>query len=747
VISRRVNNCCGFEVKYDSIIVRGKPVANFAVLPDSGCTPMPVLFQLDGLIKGVADSAQISFGDGQSIRFQPNRILQGNKYIYQWGQKTHLYQYGGFNDTTYTATLTVYNSCGDSSISKSIYLQANTVQAFLSTNKTQGCAPLTVQFTNLSFNYTSASWCFNYNGTACTGAASVLTNPSWTFTTPGTYTVALFVNNGCGYDTTLTTINVFPSPNVTASANGPKCIGEDIQFTSSGSMSGGGLLAYTWNFGDGGSSFLSSPIHAFNTSGTKLVRVYVQSANGCVDSSQITVIVNPSPAVDFSFNTNCINNQPIAFTNLSTIALGSIATFSWNFGDGNTSNAQSPTHTYAAAGTYKITLIAMSNNGCIDSASKLLILHPIPNPLVQPLLTGGDSCSVPQTYTFQNTTQNATGDYWDFHYNGQRGVFTSALKSPSFTYQTAGIYTVAYFAQNAFGCGDTLFIPLVIRDGVEVDLTVSPLEGCAPLTVTAQFNVVVNPQLDTVDQFIFYPGDGSRILTTQTNFTHTYTIPGKFVPSVVVKTKGNCTDSTHSADTVTVHPKPSVDFEMVKLNWRKIQFNNLTNPIGGNTYSWDFGDGAKSTDLSPSHEYLESLVGEDTLVICLAATNAFGCADTLCKPLWLWKAQLAVPNAFSPDLDYVGDDNVFAPKGHSLGTYRLEIYDKWGNMVYRTDAVDADGIPTQPWNGRYMNNGDPLPMGAYVWKIYAVFNDGTRWVGQEDVFQVVRDFGTVTLLR
>jgi hypothetical protein len=186
---------------------------------------------------------------------------------------------------------------------------------------------------------------------------------------------------------------------------------------------------------------------------------------------------------------------------------------------------------------------------------------------------------------------------------------------------------------------------------------------------------------------------------------------------------------------------------MVKLNWRKIQFNNLTNPISGNMYAWDFGDGEKSTDLSPSHEYLESIVGEDTLVICLTATNAFGCADTLCKPLWLWKAQLAVPNAFSPDLDYVGDDNVFAPKGHSLGTYRLEIYDKWGNKVYQTESVDADGIPTQPWNGRFMNTGDPLPMGAYVWKIYAVFNDGTRWMGQEDVFQVVRDFGTVTLLR
>jgi hypothetical protein len=141
------------------------------------------------------------------------------------------------------------------------------------------------------------------------------------------------------------------------------------------------------------------------------------------------------------------------------------------------------------------------------------------------------------------------------------------------------------------------------------------------------------------------------------------------------------------------------------------------------------------------------VVGIDTINVCLAIENGYGCRDTICKPLWLWKAQLSVPNAFTPNLDYVEDDNVFAPKGHSLGTYKLSIYNKWGNLVYYTDKVDSDGIPIEPWNGRFMNTGDPLPMGAYVWKIYAVFNDGTRWLGEEDAYEIIRDFGTVTLLR
>jgi PKD repeat protein len=747
VVSRKVSNCCGLRESLDSLIVRGKPVANFAVLPDSGCTPLNVLFQLDGLIKGPSDSARLVFGDGQSSVFSPIKILQGNKYIYQWGPKNHLYQYGGFNDTTYLATLTVYNDCGDSSISKPIYLQANTVQAFFTTNKSQGCAPLIVNFTNQSFNYTTNAWCFSFSNNNCTGGSSVATNPQWTFTVPGTYTVALFVNNGCGYDTAYKVITVFPSPNIAASSNAPKCIGEPIQFQSTASMSGGGLLAYTWNFGDGTSSILSSPSHTFLTAGNKLVRVYVQSQNGCIDSTSLVAPVSPIPAVGFSFSTNCFNNQPIVFTNTSTISSGSIATFSWDFGDGNTSNLQSPTHSYSTPGAYQVRLIAMSAVGCIDSLKQTLILHPIPAAAISPKLISGDSCSIPQTYQFTNNTVGAIGHYWDFNYSGPRGVNTSLLTSPVFTFSNAGIYTVAYFAQNSFGCGDTSFLTIVVRDGVIAQFNYSPLAGCSPLTIQANFNALITPGIDTLDYFLFYPGDGSVVSTTNLNNNYVYSVPGKFTPSLVAFTVGGCKDSIYSTDTITVYPSPSGDFDIVKINWRKIQLINRTQPPTGNTYSWNFGDGNTSNDISPTHEYSANVVGIDTINVCLAIENGYGCRDTICKPLWLWKAQLSVPNAFTPNLDYVEDDNVFAPKGHSLGTYKLSIYNKWGNLVYYTDKVDSDGIPIEPWNGRFMNTGDPLPMGAYVWKIYAVFNDGTRWLGEEDAYEIIRDFGTVTLLR
>ena len=55
------------------------------------------------------------------------------------------------------------------------------------------------------------------------------------------------------------------------------------------------------------------------------------------------------------------------------------------------------------------------------------------------------------------------------------------------------------------------------------------------------------------------------------------------------------------------------------------------------------------------------------------------------------------------------------------------IFDKFGNMVFKTNQLNNKGAPTEGWDGT--KNGDPLPQGTYVWKIYAQFSDGTYWPG------------------
>ena len=183
-MSRSLFNCCGSTSVTDSIIVQTPPVADFVILPDSGCTPFNTILQFDGLIKGQADSAYIDFGDGTNLSFKPTILSQGSGFVYQWGQVNHTFTYGGNLDTTYYVSLSVYNDCGDSSLTLPVYLQPNTVQAAFGMNQSSGCSPLTVDFTNYSYNANSVVWCFDWDSTmvSCNGGGSTAMNPTWIFT-------------------------------------------------------------------------------------------------------------------------------------------------------------------------------------------------------------------------------------------------------------------------------------------------------------------------------------------------------------------------------------------------------------------------------------------------------------------------------------------------------------------------------------------------------------------------------------
>ena len=83
-LSREIFNCCGSNYIEDSIIIRTPPVADFVILPDTGCTPLNTIIQIDGLIKGQADSAYFDFGDGSNTSILPTKIQQGSSFVYQW---------------------------------------------------------------------------------------------------------------------------------------------------------------------------------------------------------------------------------------------------------------------------------------------------------------------------------------------------------------------------------------------------------------------------------------------------------------------------------------------------------------------------------------------------------------------------------------------------------------------------------------------------------------------------------------
>lgn len=170
----------------------------------------------------------------------------------------------------------------------------------------------------------------------------------------------------------------------------------------------------------------------------------------------------------------------------------------------------------------------------------------------------------------------------------------------------------------------------------------------------------------------------------------------------------------------------------------KIQFHNHS--VGADYYYWDFGNGETSYDFEPAVTYYK----DSTYLIMLAASNSIGCLDTTAIHFDMLFRDLYIPNAFAPDFQH-SDGGLFKPVGANLKSYKIEVYDNWGHLLWESSALDSEGRPAESWDGTC--NGNRMPQGTYMWKAYGVFSDGTVWLGSDIGKGEGRTMGTVTLLR
>ena len=146
------------------------------------------------------------------------------------------------------------------------------------------------------------------------------------------------------------------------------------------------------------------------------------------------------------------------------------------------------------------------------------------------------------------------------------------------------------------------------------------------------------------------------------------------------------------------------------------------------SYFWSFGDGGTSTSQNAEHAY--HVTTSDNMNVRFLVTNVDGCSDdtTFIVPV-VDNFALYIPNSFTPNNDNVND--VFQPIATDVAYYRLEIYDRQGNLFFMTEDTDT------PWDGTI--NGKPAPSGVYVWTI--------QYIRYSNLNQTLLRRGTVTLVR
>ena len=102
-----------------------------------------------------------------------------------------------------------------------------------------------------------------------------------------------------------------------------------------------------------------------------------------------------------------------------------------------------------------------------------------------------------------------------------------------------------------------------------------------------------------------------------------------------------------------------------------------------------------------------------------------------------------MPSGFSPEQG-IGEVRLFKPKGVGLKEYHMQVFSTYGQLIWESREID-EGQPIEAWDGTY--KGKILPQDVYVWKAYAIFEDGTSWRGNIDEAGNYKTMGSVILLR
>jgi Zn-dependent metalloprotease len=198
-----------------------------------------------------------------------------------------------------------------------------------------------------------------------------------------------------------------PPPNIPPTADFTYSINDlTVTFTDASTDSDGTIVSWLWDFGDGNTSTAQNPVHTYATYGTYTVTLTVTDDDDATDSvsKDVTLTAPTPPTAGFTYTTDCLT---ACFTDTSTDD-GTIVSWLWDFGDGNTSTQQNPCHTYAAAGTYTVTLTVTDDDTLTDSTSQSVTVVDCP----QDEMYVNDITQTP-TIRGKNYISNATITIWD----------------------------------------------------------------------------------------------------------------------------------------------------------------------------------------------------------------------------------------------------------------------------------------------------------------------------------------------
>jgi PKD repeat protein len=614
------NNVCRDTISLD-ITVHPYIQANFIIPDPLGCNPFAVI------IENSSTNASLyrwDFGDGTDTV-----TVTTDPFVHQFINTNFT------NQIHYEITLVAENFAGCTSEMKRTITVEPDINAAFNASQVMGCHPLDVDFTNLSNGAEYYLWDFG------DGTTSQLDNPSQTFTNLGstdtTYRVWLHAtaSNHVCRDSVYIDIVVHPYINADFTfLENIQCSPSTVQFNNA-SIGG---VTYYWDFGDDSDAIttdLNPVVHIFNNSSyinneIFQVSLIAENAAGCIHD--VTKIVEVYPDIDASFSMNVSEGchpLEVDFTNLSDGGY----TYSWDFGDGSSSDADAPSHTYTnfsdAPITRQIRLTADSWFNCTSEITAEITIHPRPRARFE---TDRIIDCPPFDLPMVNTSLNADQYTWIFGDGDTLQTNSPAPVNHVYGNATADIatYELTLRAASTYGCMDSSQQKIYVYPGTSADFSFNN-EGCSPLSVHFTNESVRGYS------YLWDFGDGTTMtIKDPTNIYFNLSDHDIiYYVNLTTTSEHGCVDSR--SDSIFVYAQPEAEFIALPTHQEypasTVSLDNMTNPGTWNHF-WDLGDGSTSILEDPQpHTYANW--GEYKINLHVSSAH---CADSISHTIRIFPA-------------------------------------------------------------------------------------------------------------
>jgi PKD repeat protein len=425
--------------------------------------------------------------------------------------------------------------------------------------------------------------------------------PEHAYSQNGTYTVTCIASNLCGNSVTqeiiITISNDIESEVFIYASEYETCLGSNIEFYG---YSWDELTDILWDFGDGNTSTSLNPVHSYNNYGTYNVTLTAKNLCGNNVSAQETIVISNNynfPELElYAYPDVACPKDPIFFELWGGWV--EFDSYLWNFGDGNTSTIVYPTHNYNTFGVYDVSVTVSK---CGNSQTRTTQVNITNNLQLDPsevevgaigeIACPGDSVLF---YAFGAAT-------YEFNFGDGSPVSTNTFEWDGVTlikyaYSSVGTYNISVKATNGCGSSATKTFQFTVGNN-------APVEGLLYWS-NYGFNKICE-QIDFISSggtsYEWDFGNGSTATTNSSIYTYTYFQAGIY--DVSVKITNGCGNSETLYEDITISSVNLGGFSITNTDSLKsCQEINFT-AFGGNSYTWNFGDGTTETTTSPNHSH------------------------------------------------------------------------------------------------------------------------------------------------